>query len=732
MNCKASFNSGRAKKISIDCAKCNSSGSLDSPACMRKAIDLIRMNQVEEIRFVRKDYSELYTKKEVDLLAEVVALIKEFEDRKIWLTIVCENKTDEERFRGFVLEILDCFYSNPVTAYEMLVGVMEEYLRILNRGPSGINVPKEVKPVDEVNEKDIKTYLAVLEEIKKSVEGCRLIRSFLTRDEKQLLKPSIQPTFISSFVDLRVPEKAEMVSFYKVAGCDIRIYEREGERYYFLNPPELWLYPDQVALLDQLNEYISKEHSLEVFDPKEAREYFRKLGCENLAKLAPNQSKLEIDRLSEIFSRYSAGYGLLEIPFRDRQIMDIYVDSPPGSTPVYLNHEKYGSCVTNIYLTEEDMERLSSKFRAISERPFDEANPVLDMELKDVSVRVAGVREPSTFEGLAYAFRKHSENPWTLARFVKKGMITARSAALLSFLISGNCAMLITGARGSGKTSLLTALLTEVDSRDRIILMEDTAELPSKTLKRTGWKIEHLKNQSAISSRKGYELAPEDNLRAALRLGESVLVLGEVRGSEAKVLFEAMRVGAAGNSVLGTIHGSTPYDTWDRVVHDLGVPATSFKAVDVIVCVRYREIGADCGKSRRVMQITEVGKRWDENPEQEGAFMDLMRFNEHTNQEEFGYMDSDLIKGVCRRKGISMEEFEEIISIKEKIINELIEASQTDEEIIEAHHIREINNRYRILYFGKTLPEVYPLWSKWFKEYLNNYRSNILKTRTNI
>ena len=727
MKCKTSYNSERAKKISIDCAKCSSGGSLDSPACMRKAIDLIRMNQVEEIKFVRKDYSELYTKKEIDLLGEVVALIKEFEDRRIWLTLVCENKADEERYRGFILELLGCFYSNPVTAYEMLVGVMEEYLRILDRGPSGVSVPKEVKPVNEAKEKDIRTYLAVLDELKNAVERCRLIRSFLTREAKQLLKPSIQPTFISSYVDLRVPEKTEMVSFYKVTGCDIRIYEREGERYYFLNPPELWLYPDQVALLNRLNEYISKEHSLEVFDPKEAREYFRKLGCENLAKLAPNQSKLEIDHLSEIFSRYSAGYGLLEILFRDRQIMDIFVDSPPGSTPVYINHEKYGSCVTNIYLTEEDMERLSSKFRAISERPFDEANPILDMELKDVSVRVAGVREPSTFEGLAYAFRKHSENPWTLARFVKKGMLTARSAALLSFLISGQSAMLITGARGSGKTSLLTALLIEVDSRDRIILMEDTAELPSKTLKRMGWKIEHLKNQSAISSRKGYELAPEDNLRAALRLGESVLVLGEVRGTEARVLFEAMRVGAAGNSVLGTIHGSTPYDTWDRVVHDLGVPATSFKAVDVIVCVRYREIGADCGKARRVMQITEVGKKWDENPEQEGAFIDLMRFNEHTNQEEFFYADSDLIKTICRRKGITMEELEEIISIRERIINDLIQASLGEEEIIEANHIRESNNRYRILYFGKTLAEVYPLWSKWFKEYLINHKNIVRK-----
>ena len=251
--------------------------------------------------------------------------------------------------------------------------------------------------------------------------------------------------------------------------------------------------------------------------------------------------------------------------------------------------------------------------------------------------------------------------------------------------------------------------------------------MPSKTLKEKGWKIEHLKNQSAISSRKGYELPPEDNLRAALRLGESVLVLGEVRGTEAKVLFEAMRVGAAGNSVLGTIHGSTPYDTWDRVTHDLGVPATSFKAVDVIVCLRYREIGADLGKARRVMQVTEVGKKWNENPEREGAFRDIMRFNEHTNKEEFFYNESDVIQTICRRKGISMEELEQILSVKEKLINDMVRSSQVVEEIIEADHVKEANNRYRILYFGKGLKELYPLWSKWFSEYLEKYSDNVQK-----
>ena len=718
MKCKTTLHSSRTRKLCIDCTKCSSGGSLDSPLCMSRTMEMLRMSQVDEIKFVKRDFSELYLKHEVDMIYELVEVVKGLGEDKLWFQVTSKIKDEEERYRAFVKEMLSEFFSNPVKAYEMLEGVIKRYHLELGYLDDAIYKYHSASYIEKLHAKGLEGYVPVLEKILEAVGKTRFIKAHRDGTLKELLKPIIQPTFISSFVDMRLPEKSELVGYYKVMGSDIRVYERDGERFYFVNPPEVWLYPEQVGLLTRLNEYISKEHSLDVFDPKEAREYFRKVGSENLPRLSPNLGKHELDRLCEIFSRYSAGYGLLEILFRDRGIFDIFVDSPPGETPVYINHEKYGTCLTNIFLTSEDMERLSSKFRAISERPFDEANPILDMELRDVGIRVAGLREPSTFEGLAYAFRKHSENPWTLPRFVKKGMLSARSAALLSFLVSGQCAILVTGARGAGKTSLLTSLLVEVDQRDRIILMEDTAELPSKTLKQKGWKIEHLKNQSVFSSRKGYELAPEDNLRAALRLGESVLVLGEVRGTEARVLFEAMRIGAAGNAVLGTIHGSSPYDTWDRVTNDLGVPASSFKAVDVIVCLRYRELAGDAGKERRVMQITEIGKKWIENPDKEGAFKDLMSFNEHTGKEEHFYSESDLVKTICRRKGISLEELEEVLSTRESLILEMVAASSSCEDIIEVNHVQAANKRYRMLQLNQGLNGIYALWSKWFKEYV--------------
>ncbi|MBN2251026.1 MAG: type II/IV secretion system ATPase subunit [Candidatus Altiarchaeota archaeon] len=717
MACKATLKNAKTKQLCIDCSKCTGAGSLDSPRCLGNAMELLRRNRADELKFVKKEFSELYGTKEVELLTEFLDLVKKFEEEKIWERVKCKIPEDEEHYRKFVREFLSGLARNPVKAYEMMDGLLRIYQGEHEYLDEAIYKYKCNSHRDKVHDKDLVGYMPVLEEIMADVRQCRLSRAYLDGTHKDALRPVVQPSFVYSRVDLNIPKDSELLSMYKVADAEVRVYESDGDKLYFINPPEIWLRPNHVGMLAKLNEYLSKEHSLEIFDPSEARLYFKNVGDEKLPKIAEEATTEELKRLSEIFARYSAGYGVLEIIFRDRRISDIYVDSPPGSSPVYINHELYGSCVTNLYLTEDDMERLSSKFRAISERPFDEANPILDMDLKDVGVRVAGLREPSTFDGLAYAFRKHRENPWTLAKFVERGMLSSKTAALLSFLISGQSSMLITGARGAGKTSLLSSILAEVDQRERIILMEDTAEIPSRSLRKKGWKIEHLKNQAVIAKKKGYELAPEDNLRAALRLGESVLVLGEVRGTEARVLFEAMRVGAAGNAVLGTIHGSSPYDTWDRVTNDLGVPPTSFKAVDIIVSLRYREIGPHSSKSRRLMQVTEVGKKWNSNPEEEGAFFDLMKFNEHTGTEEHYLEGSKVIKDICRRKGITFEEFEKLLSAKERIIEDLVAASKGCDDLLEISCAADVNKRYRMLCNNGGIEKIYPEWAKWFKEY---------------
>ena len=129
--------------------------------------------------------------------------------------------------------------------------------------------------------------------------------------------------------------------------------------------------------------------------------------------------------------------------------------------------------------------------------------------------------------------------------------------------------MLVAGTRGAGKTSLLGALISEIMRKYRVITVEDTLELPVNYMRNIGYDIVPMKVGAAIGSTGG-EMTASEGIRVTLRLGDSALIVGEVRSKEAIALYEAMRVGALANVVAGTIHGADAYSIFDRVVNNTG------------------------------------------------------------------------------------------------------------------------------------------------------------------
>jgi len=220
-------------------------------------------------------------------------------------------------------------------------------------------------------------------------------------------------------------------------------------------------------------------------------------------------------------------------------------------------------------------------------------------------------------------------------------MIDGFGAGLLSFLIDGARTFLIAGTRSSGKTSLLGSLMLEIMPKYRVITVEDTLELPIDSLRTLGYDILSMKVRSALVG-ETIEVAANEGIRASLRLGDSGLIVGEIRSEEAKALYEAMRVGALANVVAGTIHGGSPYSVFDRVVNDLGVPVTSFKATDLIVVANPIKTPDGLHSWRRVLQIAEVRKHWTKDPLEEGGFVDLMKYD--VKQDKL-LASADLING---------------------------------------------------------------------------------------
>jgi type IV secretory pathway ATPase VirB11/archaellum biosynthesis ATPase len=335
-----------------------------------------------------------------------------------------------------------------------------------------------------------------------------------------------------------------------------------------------------------------------------------------------------MSELANILARYTAGFGVLEILLSDDKIQDIYINSPIGIMPIYVGHESFEECETNLIPTVEEAESWATRFRLLSGRPLDEANPVLDTELfvPGGGARVCAITKTLSPEGIGYAIRRHRERPWTYPLFMNVKFFDSLFAGLMSFFIDGSRALLIAGGRSSGKTSLLAASMIEIMKKFRICTVEDTLELPIAQLRNLGYNIERLKSRSVITKVES-ELPAEEALRTALRLGETCLIVGEVRSMEAKALYEAMRIGALANVVAGTIHGESAYGVFDRVVNDLGVPPTSFKATDIIAICGMIRSADGLRRYRRVLEVTEVRKYWKDDPVEENGFVNLMEYS---------------------------------------------------------------------------------------------------------
>ena len=480
----------------------------------------------------------------------------------------------------------------------------------------------------------------------------------------QFFRADIIPNFTFTRLVASLPEEAEMIDEYEIGeGYDksnVTILKKKNEAKYIyhLSPPEYTLEEDFHMLLNLArNVLIEHRPKAEEFtDVDRTRQVFLNVSRDLLQELSSSRkislTYNDLNKLATILVRHTIGFGLIEVLLQDSRLQDIVLNAPISQNNVFVRHQEFDECVTNIIPSQEDADGWAAKFRMLSGRPLDEANPILDTDLLlgKIRARVAVIQQPLSPKGLAYALRRHREEPWTLPLFIKNKMLNSFSAGLLSFLVDGARTLLVAGTRSSGKTSVLGALMLEIMPRFRIICIEDTLELPVDSLRKLGYDILRMKVRSALLQTTT-EVSAEEGIRASLRLGDSCLIVGEVRSVEAKSLFEAMRVGALANVVAGTIHGASPYGVFDRVVNDLQVPATSFKATDAVLVCNPVKSSSGMQSWRRVVQLAEVRKHWTKDPEEEKGFVDLLKYNVEKDEleptDELINGDSEIVKAVA-------------------------------------------------------------------------------------
>lgn len=686
----------------------------DDPLTMSKTIDILtEVRDATRIVFTQKrDYE--YDFNQTQMLREIAQLYIQLMRQREIFSYHGPGQTYttyyNQKFTEIQNLITNTLKSDPLGAYI-------EIKRILRR--EKINYDKLI---DEIWKSGLERYISLLSYLVRQLEKTRLVTlakpylaGFKPGDRevyRRIFSPSIKPDFMFTKLMATYPSDGEELDNYTVEDAEITIFSRPGtvQYLYHILPPEFKLDEDKYELLDMARKILAehKPKRSEFVDPERMRQVFFNIGMDLLEELAEYRHiKLrnkELEELTKILVRYTVGFGLIEVLLTDKKIQDISINSPLGQVPIFIVHQDFDDCITNIVPAAADAESWASKLRLISGRPLDEADPILDTEisLPSANARVAVITSPLDPSGLAFSFRRHRDRPWTLPLFMKAKMLSPLCAGLLSFLIDGTRTMLIAGTRSSGKSSLLGSLLVEIMRRYRIITIEDTLELPIDPLRKLGYNIQSLKVASALS-RDTSEVSAEDGIRTTLRLGDSALIIGEVRSKEAIALYEAMRVGAAANVVAGTIHGDSPYGVFDRVVNDIGIPKTSFKATDIIVVANPIRSPDGIHRMRRITQITEVRKKWEEDPLLEGAFVDLMKYDVKTDQllptDELLNGESEILKTVAgniKDFAGNWDAVWENIMLRAKIRETLVKTALeiNNNEMLEAPFVIKSNDLY--------------------------------------
>jgi pilus assembly protein CpaF len=310
-------------------------------------------------------------------------------------------------------------------------------------------------------------------------------------------------------------------------------------------------------------------------------------------------SAREQNRLAEELANDMTGYGPLEPLLADATVTDIMVNGPAS---VYV--ERVGKLErTGVRFRDADhIASIAQKIAARVGRRIDESSPMVDARLPDGS-RVNVIFPPLAIDSPCISIRKFSRHRLDFSAMVENGTMSAGMARLLGIAARCRLNVLISGGTGSGKTTLLNAMSQMIDNGERIISVEDAAELQLRQphVIRLETRPNNLEGQGAVSQR--------ELLRNALRMRPDRIILGEVRGEEAFDMLQAMNTGHDGS--ISTVHANTARDALTRIENmvqmgQFNLPSRAIRsqivgAIDLIVQVERMRDGV-----RRVTQVAEI------------------------------------------------------------------------------------------------------------------------------
>ncbi|MEM4327150.1 MAG: CpaF family protein [Candidatus Diapherotrites archaeon] len=404
-------------------------------------------------------------------------------------------------------------------------------------------------------------------------------------------------------------------------------------------------------------------------DPEERRNvYFQKI-----LEIIRESPELRIpankqEFYAEVVVREMVGYGLIDTLIKDELLEEIMVIGP--HVPVYVFHRKYGMMITNIeFYGDNEIQDLINRMARTVGRRVDLAMPLLDARLPDGS-RVNATIPPASVDGSTLTIRKFRKDPYSIVDLINFGTLSTEVAAFLWLCVEGLKAkpanLLISGGTGSGKTTLLNVLASFIPETERVVSIEDTAELKLP--------LEHWVRLEARPP--GLEGTGEITLdiltKNSLRMRPDRILVGEIRHAEAFALFTAMNTGHEG--CMGTVHANSPQETLIRVMSPpMNVPEVMLAGLNFVV-IEHRLHDKKVGAIRRITEIAEVygaleGKPTTETIYKRDASSDtLIRTKSHIQY----------LKVLEERTGLSQDQIAKELKRREVFLRELVAKKESN------------------------------------------------------
>jgi flagellar protein FlaI len=370
-------------------------------------------------------------------------------------------------------------------------------------------------------------------------------------------------------------------------------------------------------------------------------------------------TKIELDANKYLFLRDKMGLGALEPLILDPYIEDV---SCSGIGKVFVEHKIFKSLKSTItFSTFEELDEFVIRLAERVKKPVTYKNPIADATLPDGSrINIVFGRDVSK-RGSNFSIRKFSETPLSIFEIVDFGTLNYQMLAYLYLCINNGMNIFIAGESASGKTALINAVTTFISPNSKIITIEDTPELqvPHKN-----WIREVVQTTKAADANGAVTMF--DLLKAALRQRPNEIIIGEIRGPEGNIAFQAMQTG---HSCMATFHAASIEKLIQRITGDpISVPKTYIDNLNVAVIMGMVKLPN--GKmGRRVTGVSEI-VGWD-SFSQSFNIVDAFRWDEATDTFDFtGFMTSYILESkIAPRLGISGNNKQKVYDELEKRAN---------------------------------------------------------------